>query len=132
MADFSEIKKKILETASQVADASVDLYKKAEGKSKAVVKSTKLLSDISSEQVAIKRLYAEIGKTYYETHKLFPEPELEGFCNEITAANERIAILRAAREELRTGDDADFIEEDDVDHDCEDHCGDHDCGECKE
>jgi N-acetylglutamate synthase/N-acetylornithine aminotransferase len=103
MADFNDIKRKIKETAGVIADVSVDLYKKAEEKSKTVAKSAKLQSEILTEKSNIKRLYIEIGKTYYETHRLFPEPELEQACAEITAAQERIEEKKAVLEDLKSG-----------------------------
>ncbi|MDR0906646.1 MAG: hypothetical protein LBN00_10845 [Oscillospiraceae bacterium] len=102
MADFNDFKRKIKETAGVIADVSVDLYKKAEEKSKTVAKSAKLQSEILTEKSNIKKLYIEIGKTYYETHRLFPEPELEQACTEITAAQERIDEKKAALEDLKS------------------------------
>ena len=133
MADLNGLFGKLKEAAGAIADVSVDLYKKAEDKSKTLARTAKLQSEITSERVAIKKLYMSIGKEYYEMHKLFPEPELEQACAAITAAFERIDAKNAEIDELKNGnEDIDFEVSDD-DCDCGCGCkGDDECAETEE
>ena len=128
MATFDEIKKKALDAADVIADVSVDLYKKAEAKTKELARMAKLQADMASDRTSVKKLYMEIGKTYYETHKLFPAEEFEQSCTEITALFDHIAESQAELEEIkaRRGEAADDV----TDAECDDE--DCDCGCCCE
>ena len=101
MGTFDDLKTKALEAVDVIADVSVDLYKKAEAKTKELARSAKLQADIASDRTSIKRLYMQIGRTYYETHKMFPAEEFEQNVTEITALFDRIAERQAELEELR-------------------------------
>ena len=101
MATFDEIKKKALEAADVIADVSVDLYKKAEVKTKELARMAKLQTDMASDRTAIKKLYLQIGKTYYETHKMFPAEEFEQDCTEVTALFDHIEAAKAEIEDIK-------------------------------
>ncbi|MDR0839176.1 MAG: hypothetical protein LBN99_05980 [Oscillospiraceae bacterium] len=106
MANFDDIKQKAREVAGVIADVSVDLYKKAEEKSKIFAKIAKLQAENASDRSSVRKLYLEIGKTYFETHKLFPEPELEQDCAEVAAALERIEERKAEIAAIKAAGDA--------------------------
>ncbi|NLB29521.1 MAG: hypothetical protein GX823_04780 [Clostridiales bacterium] len=134
MSTFDDLKKVVLDAADVIADVSVDLYKKAEAKTKELARAAKLHTDIASDKTSIKRLYMQIGKTYYETHKMFPAEEFEQNCAEISTLFERIADRKAELEELRskgvTDDDITDVEDlEDLGDECEEECC---CGECEE
>lgn len=112
MGTFDDLKKKALEAADTLADISVDLYKKAETKTKELARTAKLQSDIASDKTSIKKLYMQIGKTYYETHKLFPAEEFEQNCTEITTLFERIEARQAELDSMRAKNEAD--DDDDI------------------
>lgn len=106
MAKFEDLKQRLRETAEVIGDVSIDLYKRAEEKTKILAKKAKLQAEIASDKTAVKKLYQEIGKAYYESHKLYPEPELEQNCADVTAALERIALRYEELAELRSTGDA--------------------------
>ena len=111
MATFDDLKKKALDAADVIADVSVDLYKKAEAKTKELARTAKLQADMASDRTAIKKLYMQIGKTYYETHKLFPAEEFEQDCTEITALFDHIAESQSELDEIKAkrGEPADDV-----------------------
>ncbi|MDR0445419.1 MAG: hypothetical protein LBH17_00025 [Oscillospiraceae bacterium] len=128
MATFEDLKQRIRETAEVIGDVSVDLYKRAEEKTKILARKAKLQAENASDRTALRRIYQEIGKAYYESHKLYPEPELEQSCTEVTTTLERIKERDAEIAELRAGDasgedaeDADTFE--DAGEDAEDETG---------
>jgi hypothetical protein len=92
MTNFDDIKQKAKETAGVIADATVELYKIAEEKTKILAKTAKLQAENSVDRNAIKKLYTEIGKLYYDKYRDDTKPELDQDCAEITAAFERIAL----------------------------------------
>ena len=101
MATFDEIKKKALEAADVIADVSVDLYKKAEVKTKELARMAKLQADMAADRTAIKKLYLQIGKTYYETHKMFPAEEFEQNCTEVTTLFDHIDAAKAEIDDIK-------------------------------
>jgi hypothetical protein len=91
MDNFDDFKKKAKETMETIADKSVELYKIAEEKTKILARTTKLQAEIALERGNVRRLYKEIGKTYYELHKEAPETALEQKCGDVTVSLDRIA-----------------------------------------
>ncbi|MDR0861601.1 MAG: hypothetical protein LBN30_02350 [Oscillospiraceae bacterium] len=92
MATFDEIKRKIKATAGVIADAAVETYKVAEEKSKVLAKTTKLSAENAGDRNVIRKLYADIGKLYYEKYSTDAEGEFAPPVGEINDALERIAL----------------------------------------
>lgn len=103
MANLEDIKKKLIETAEVIADVSVDLYKQAEEKTQVLAKTTKLRAENASDRTTLKKLYQALGKAYFETHRLFPEAELEQNCLEIATTLERIVERNELIELIKSG-----------------------------
>ncbi|MDR2421003.1 MAG: hypothetical protein LBD49_02725 [Oscillospiraceae bacterium] len=101
MATFEDLKQRLRETAEVIGDVSADLYKRAESKTKILARTAKLQAENASDRTAVKRLYQEIGKAYYESHRLYPEPELEQSCAEVTTTLERIEVRKKEIDALR-------------------------------
>ncbi len=120
---FEDLKKKALEAADVIADVSVDLYKKAEAKTKELARTAKLKADNAADRTTIKRMYMQIGKLYYETHKMFPAEEFAAKCAEVTELFARISERELELEELRKRydeDDAEDAEAESCNCGCED------------
>ena len=101
MANFDEFKQRAKEAAGTIADVSLELYKIAEEKAKILAKTTRLNAEIVRERTNIRKLYNEIGKTYYKLHKDDPEADLAQSCTEVTASVEHIIANKAAIEDLK-------------------------------
>ena len=127
MATFDDLKKKAIEAADVIADVSVDLYKKAEAKTKELARMAKLQADNASDRTTIKKLYLQMGRAYYETHKKFPAEEFEQTCTEITTLFDQIDVRKAELDAIKAArtepaDDA-------ADAECEECCDDECCAE---
>ena len=101
MTNFENFKKKAKDALEAITDVSVEAYKLAEEKTKALARSTKLSADISREKAQIKRLYCELGSMYYNAHKDNPEEAFVQTCTEITSSVERIAEKQKEIDELK-------------------------------
>ena len=133
MANFDNFKQLAKDAAGTIADVSVELYKRAEEKTKVIAKTTKLNSEISRERNLIRRLYSETGKQYYALHKDDAEGALAQNCAEITFGFERIAAKQREIEEIKAAAnvkdedieveiEVEIIAEDDDACDCECDC----------
>ena len=89
--DFEKMKEKAVETASKVADRSVEFAKIAGEKAKLAGKITKLKAEIVMEKDTAKKSFAEIGSIYYEKHRDNPDADMAQGVTEITVALEAIA-----------------------------------------
>ena len=89
--DFEKVKVKAVETASKVADRSVEFAKIAGEKAKLAGKITKLKAEIVMEKDTAKKSFAEIGRIYYEKHRDNPDADMAQGVTEITVALEVIA-----------------------------------------
>jgi hypothetical protein len=118
MTNFDDFKQKAKETVGVIADASVELYKIAEEKTKILAKTAKLQAENSGDRNSIKKLYTEIGKLYYAKYRDDTKPELDQNCAEITAAFERITNRLIEIENLKKASPVD--DEPDYDEDAED------------
>lgn len=108
MSDFRE---KVGIFASRAADKAKTLADAAAKKTKQVSRIAKLNVDISGQRDAIKRLYTEIGKLYYETHKDDPESYFVQLCRQVDEAMAAIAAMEDEITKLKAeqnGTDADF------------------------
>jgi hypothetical protein len=110
MDNFDDFKKKAKETMGTIADRSVELYKIAEEKTKILAKTTKLQAEIALERGNIRKLYKEIGKTYYELHKEAPETALEQKCAEVSVSLDRIASKLQEIQDIKNDADAKDID----------------------
>ena len=72
-----DFKEKASIFASRAANTAKDLAVSAARKTKQLSRIAKLNVDISNQRDAIKGMYAEMGKLYYETHKDDPETYLQ-------------------------------------------------------
>lgn len=101
MANFEDFKQKAKDTVETIADKSAELYKIAEEKTKLFAKMTKLGAEITVDKGNVRKLYREIGKKYYELHKLSPEEPLAQACAEVTITLDRIAAKQKEFDELK-------------------------------
>ena len=95
MADFNEIKEKVITTLGAVADTTKELAGKAAEKAKGAARIAKLSMEINGEKDTIKKAYLEIGKLYYEMNRDNPDGFFAQLCDEITVANAEIAAKEA-------------------------------------
>lgn len=105
MDNFDDFKKKAKDTMGTIADKSVELYKIAEEKTKILAKTTKLQAEIAMERGNIRKMYREIGKTYYELHKEAPETALEQKCGDVSVSFDRIAAKLQEIQEIKNAAD---------------------------
>lgn len=101
MADFNDIKEKVLNTLEMVADSTKELAGKAADKAKSTARIAKLSMEINSEKDTIKKAYLEIGKLYYEMNRDDPDGFFAQLCDEVTVANAEIAAKEAEIAELK-------------------------------
>ena len=102
--DFEELKQKAKDTAGAIADASAELYRKAEEKTKTIARIAKLNAEITRDKGAARRVYEEIGKKYYELHSSEAAAELNQLCSEVTTLLEGIEAKQAEVNELKKKD----------------------------
>ncbi|NLA87715.1 MAG: hypothetical protein GX847_10660 [Clostridiales bacterium] len=102
MKDFEEFKQVAKKTVETIADKSIELYKIAEEKTKLLAKMTKLSTEITLEKGNVRKLYREIGKKYYDLHKLSPENALAQPCAEVTISLDSITAKQMKFEELKS------------------------------
>ncbi len=95
--------------ASALKDKASDLAQTGAAESKRLAEIAKLKSANMSEESAIKKAYAEIGKLYYELMGAEPGEEFAAACEKITAAkaaieanNDRIAELKVKEEDAES------------------------------
>lgn len=105
MADFNEIKQKMLAKLGQAADSAKDLADKAADKAKVGARIAKLTMEIAGENDSLKKTYIEIGKLYYDTHKEEPEGFFIQLCEEVALAQKNIAEKEAEIEALKASGD---------------------------
>jgi len=113
--DFNGMRDKLLSKLGQTADTAKDfadkagdsvkdLANKAADKAKAGGRIAKLTMEISTEKETMKKAYLEIGRLYYDTHKDAPDGFFIQLCEEIGAAEQKIAEkeaeIAALKEEL--------------------------------
>lgn len=133
MADFTEIKEKVISTLEMAADSAKELAGKAADKAKSAARIAKLSMEINAEKDSIKKAYLEIGKLYYEMNRDNPDGFFAQLCDEITVANAEIAAKEAEIADLKENglggaDDADVEVEFTEDCCCEPADGEDACG----
>jgi hypothetical protein len=117
--DFKQKAKDVVDT---VVDVSVEAYKVAEEKAKALAKWTKLNAEIVHEKATIRRLHSEIGAKYYALRKDNPDDELREKCNAVTEAHNQIAAKKKELEDMKKSGE---VGEDDIEG-CDCGCEDED------
>lgn len=109
--DFDELKQRAINTAENIADMSAELYKKAEAKTKSLAKKAKLNADIAKDKNSLRRVYAELGKLYFEKYGEHPDDDFIQCCLEARNLNDMIKSNQAeldAMKETAEEDDADI------------------------
>ncbi len=101
MADFTEIKEKVISALGTVADSTRELAGRAADKAKSAARIAKLSMEINAEKDTIKKAYLEIGKLYYEMHRDNPDGFFAQLCDEITVAGAEIEAKEAEIAELK-------------------------------
>ena len=102
MANFNELREKLLVKLGNAADNTKDFAEKAADKAKVSGKIAKLTMEIAGEKDSMKKTYIEIGKLYYDTHKDDPEGFFIQLCEEVSLAHQSITAKEAEIEELKT------------------------------
>lgn len=115
MADFNEMKEKAADFAFTAAGKAKDFASFATDRAKKLTRQAKLSLELNTEKERQKKIFADIGRLYYETHRENPEGffiqlvEEAGVVAESIAAKEaELASLKAVQEEDVTLDDSDF------------------------
>ncbi len=112
MSGFNDFMDKAGLFAAKAAGKAKELAGAAAEKTKEVSRVARLNMDISSKRDAIKKAYAELGKLYYEAHKLDPEEAFAPACQQIDEASAAIAAMEAEIEKIKAdgnnAQDADF------------------------
>lgn len=99
MPDFKRFAGKL---AGKAAGKARTFASFAASKTKSVSRIAKLNVDIATERDSIKRVYREIGKLYYETHRDDPEGFFVQLCQEIDVSMEAIARMESEIVHLKT------------------------------
>lgn len=109
MSEYDNFKESLKATFSGVADMAKNLVSNAGDKAKALARIAKLTLDINTEKENTKKVFAEIGKLYYETNSGNPGDFFVQLFDEVNLANENIASMEAELADLKDslGDDAD-------------------------
>jgi len=116
MANYDDLKKRAMDALETIADVSAEAYKLAEEKAKVLAKKAKLTAGIANERATIRRLKVEIGGLYYKLNKDAPGEEFKQFCDDISAAVERINAKKQELEDLKSHNCT-----------CEEDCADPEC-----
>lgn len=118
MADYKDIISgtfsKIANKVKEVADSNAvrDIYEQGTSRAKAYGRITKLTLEMNGQNEELKRIYAEIGKLYFEQAKDAPE----GFFAPLFAQAEEISVAIDAKQaeidELKTVSEASPVDAD--------------------
>jgi hypothetical protein len=79
-----------------------NIVSNAGDKAKALARIAKLTLDISAEKENAKKVYAEIGKLYFETNSGNPGDFFVQLFDELNLANENLAAMEAELAELKS------------------------------
>lgn len=120
MADYkSIITGTLTNLASKVKEVAEsksvrDIYDRGAGRAKAYARIAKLSLELNGENEELRKVYAEIGRLYYEQAKDAPEgffaplfAQAEELCAGISAREDEINALRAEMEAEGCADDID-------------------------
>ena len=119
MADYKDIiRGTINNIANKVKDVAEsgavrDMYDKGVDKAKSYGRIAKLTLEMNGESEELKRVYAEIGRLYYEDHKDEPEAYYTSLFAQAKEISEK---MMAMDEEIKSmKDDFDADDDDDID-----------------
>ena len=101
MPNYDDLKKKAVDALGTFADASVDVYKTAEEKTKVLARKTKLRAGIVNDKATIRRLSVELGTKYYNKFKDDENSEFKQILEEISSSHEKIALKEKEIAELK-------------------------------
>lgn len=102
MAEYDAFKESLKATFSGVADMAKNIVSTAGDKAKSLGRIAKLTLDINAEKENTKKVYAEIGKLYYETNLGNPGDFFVQLFDEINLANEHIVNMETELAELKS------------------------------
>lgn len=105
MAEFYDLKEKVMSTLGAVADMTKGAAVKTADAAKNMTRIAKLSVEVGSEKDTIKKAYAEIGKIYYDLHKDAPDDLFAQLCEEITLTLKNIEAKEAEIAELKVTSD---------------------------
>lgn len=116
--DFESLKDSVLAAAQSGITKAKELKDTGVSKAKEISEVGKLKLQNSTEQDAIRKAYAELGKLYYAERGSAPEAAYVELCQQITDSlakisynNERIADIKAAGNIEDEVEDAAIVEE---------------------
>ena len=107
MADYKDIitgtLNNIVGKVKEVADSGAikDIYEHGANRAKSYGQMAKLSLEINGDSEELKRVYAEIGRLYYENYRDTADAFLAELCQQVTDANAHVAEMEAQMDELR-------------------------------
>lgn len=112
MADFIQ---KAKEIAGLAMDASAELYKAAEEKTRIFAKKAKIKTEIAMANTTLKNMYAQIGKMYFDSHENSPGTGFEQAFEGVKIVKSGIAAKVEELERLKLSQNRAVGEDDDAD-----------------
>ena len=107
MADYKDIitgtLNNIVGKVKEVADSGAikDIYEHGANRARSYGQMAKLSLEINGDSEELKRVYAEIGRLYYENYRDTADAFLAELCQQVTDANAHVAEMEAQMDELR-------------------------------
>ena len=106
MFNFDALKSKAEELAKNASGKAANFAKNTADKAKTAGRITKLTLENNAENDKIKKVYAEIGKLYFEKMSDAVDPEFIELFNAVNASKAKIAANEAEIAELKAADEA--------------------------
>lgn len=88
-------------------DKAMNLAEVGMNKAKEVGEITKLNLAVASEEESIRKAYIEIGKLYYASNAINPDPVYAEYCMKIGEYKAKIELNKAKIAEIKAQDDKD-------------------------
>ena len=101
MANYDELKQKVLDTLSVISGKAVEVYDKAATKTKDLAVQAQINAAIVKEKNKGKKLLGELGKQYFAQYGEEPAEGVAQLCADITASNEKVQELQNLLAELK-------------------------------
>ena len=92
MIDLDSLKQQAKDAADMIADKSVELYKAAEVKTKELAKKGKLTAEVAALKRDLKKLYTELGESFYNAQKTSPDGKYDQLFTEIGYVLEQLDL----------------------------------------
>ncbi|HBD86183.1 MAG TPA: hypothetical protein DC001_02005 [Clostridiales bacterium] len=102
MSEYDNFKESLKSTFYGVADMAKNLVSTAGDKAKSLTRIAKLTMDINAEKENTKKVFAEIGKLYYETNLGSPGDFFVQLFDEVSLANDQIMSMEAELAALKS------------------------------